>query len=140
MPTTTLCVAIIMDRRPIRTASATRSIRSTVMTASALCDEAVAACAPIANAHVGHRERRSVVDAIADHHHGAEPRLLANGPHVVELVGGRQLGIDRSRSSSCMCSRCCALLWEVRMGRVGFPGRGGATRAGMLNNNLLSEW
>ena len=48
MPTSTLWRAIPSDLRPMRIASATRSIRSTTMTASAVSDETVAPAVPIA--------------------------------------------------------------------------------------------
>src|SRR3954452_6906239 len=89
MPATTLCRAIDIVRLPIRTASATRSIRSTVITASAASLDTVrlspaSAMPPSASASAGASLTPSP-PAVG---------LRARGAHDGELVLRRLLGVD----------------------------------------------
>ena len=77
MPATTLWRAMRSERRPISMASATRSTRSTAITASAVSEETVAPAEAHGDAHVGRRQRRRVVDAVAHHH---DRPALRSGP------------------------------------------------------------
>ena len=63
----------------ISMASATRSTRSTAITASAVCDATVAPAAPERDADVGQGQGRRVVDAVADHDDGPQRRVRADG-------------------------------------------------------------
>ena len=94
IPTSTLCRAMRSERRPIRTASATRSTRSTTITASAVSEAIVAPAAPIAMPTSASASAGRVVDAVADHHHRAELRARLHRPHDLELLLGRLLGVD----------------------------------------------
>ena len=94
MPATTLWRAIDIVRLPIRTASATRSIRSTVITASAASLGHRPAVACQRDADVRQCEGRRVIDAVADHDDRPAIGLLARGAHDGELVLRRLLGVD----------------------------------------------
>ena len=89
MPTMMLCTAMRRARCAITIASPTRSRRSARITTSAASDEARGAARAQRDAHVGRRQRRGVVDAVADHDGRIEPLL---GTHRVDLVGGNAIG------------------------------------------------
>ena len=93
MPTRTLWRAMASERRPMRTASATRSIRSTTTTASAVSEETVAPAEAHRDADVGEREGRRVVDPVADHHDRPHAGGLQRADEL-ELLLGRLLGVD----------------------------------------------
>ena len=79
----------------MRIASATRSTRSTTMTASAVSEETVAPRAH-RDADVCQGQRRRVVDAVADHHHATLAGQLACLAHDVDLLLGRASAKTRS--------------------------------------------
>ena len=83
------------------TASATRSIRSTTITASAVSEAIVAPVDAHRDADVGERERRRVVDPVADHHHRRQLRARLHRADDLELLLGRLLGDRRARSRAC---------------------------------------
>ena len=90
MPARTLWRAIASERLPMRTASATRSTRSTRMTASAVSGDRRSGGSH-RDPDVGERERRRVVDPVADHHHRPE-----------------EPSAWKERTSSSFCSGVCS--------------------------------
>ena len=93
MPASTLWRAMRSERRPMRIASATRSMRSTMITTSAASDEAVAPAPPIAmptsaSASAG----ASLTPSPTIDHRAQLPG--AHRAHDLELVLGAQLGVD----------------------------------------------
>ena len=66
---------------------------STRITTSAASDDALAPRTPIADAHIGGREGRRIIDAVADHQRRLEPPLHRNRRDLVSRVAIGKHGV-----------------------------------------------
>ena len=134
MPARTLWRAMWSARRPMWIASATRSTRSTVMTASAVSEETVAPAAPIAIPRSAIASAGASLTPSPTMITGRSVGIGADRAHDLELVLGRLLGVDAVDAE--FAARCAR---RRSGGRRRASRRGGCPRLGAARRSASAS-